>query len=102
MSSEILKSSTVVIAKDQISCDMAGESVILDLKSGIYYGLNAIGARVWSLMQESTPVEAILEVLLTEYEVEAERCETDLFALLQELASRNLIQIDRDNGKPAE
>jgi hypothetical protein len=44
MRAEIVKTSTVVAAKDQVSCDLVGEAVILDMKSGIYYGLNPVGA----------------------------------------------------------
>ena len=43
---------TVVVAKDQVSCDLAGEAAILNLKNGVYYGLNTVGARVWNLVQE--------------------------------------------------
>jgi hypothetical protein len=53
MRAEIAKTSTVVAAKDQVSCDLAGEAVILNLKSGIYYGLNPVAARVWSLIQRA-------------------------------------------------
>ena len=99
MKTQIAKTSTVVAAKDQVSCDLAGEAVILDMKSGIYYGLNPVGARVWSLIQEPRTVSAVLDMLLEQYDVETNRCEGDLFALLQDLATKNLIVIDaRTNG----
>lgn len=44
--------STVVTTKEQVSSDLAGEAVILNFKSGKYYGLNAVGSRVWNLIQE--------------------------------------------------
>src|SRR4030095_8042875 len=99
MKTQIAKTSTVVAAKDQVSCDLAGEAVILDMKSGIYYVLNPVGARVWSLIQEPRTVSAVLDMLLEQYDVETDRCECDLFALLQDLATKNLIVIDaRANG----
>ena len=85
--------STVVAAKDQISADLAGEAVLLHLKSGVYYGLNPVGARVWDLLKTPTPVRQISRVLLEEYRVDPQRCEQDLLALLQELETEGLIEM---------
>lgn len=92
MQNQISKTSTVVTAKDKIWCELADEAVILDLKTGVYYGLNAIGARIWNLLQEPKTVDTVLVTLLEEYEVEADRCADDLLALLQDLAGKGLIE----------
>ena len=98
MKQQISKSSTIVAAKDQVSCDLAGEAVILNLKSGVYYGLNPVGARVWSLIQEPRTVGAVLEALLEEYEVDPGRCEGDLLLLLDELIGRDLLEIKTETN----
>jgi len=55
----ILPESIVVVSKDQISCDLAGEAAILELKSGTYFGLDEIGATVWNvIVQPRRVVEA--------------------------------------------
>jgi hypothetical protein len=59
----------------------------------VYYGLDAVGARIWSLIQEPRTVNEIRDILLEEYEVEPERCERDLLALLQKLADEGLIEV---------
>jgi hypothetical protein len=86
-------SSTIVAAKDQIGCDLGGEEVILDLNSGIYYGLNAVGASIWKLIQEPITVSEIRKAIFDEYDVDSERCENDVVRLLNELAERNLINV---------
>ncbi len=63
-------SSSVLAASHQVSSDLGGEIAILDLKGGTYYGLDAVGARLWSLLQEFRTVEEIWDVLVHEYEVE--------------------------------
>jgi hypothetical protein len=88
--------SIVVVAQDQISCDLAAEVAILNITSGIYYGLNTVGTRIWKLIQEPRTVHEIRDALLEEYEVESERCERDVLALLQKLASKGLIEIKDD------
>jgi len=93
MSDQVLDSSIVVAAEDQVSSDLGGEMAILDLRVGVYYGLDEVGARVWQLIQEPRPVREVRDVLLEEYEVVPERCEHDLLALLQKLAEEGLIEV---------
>ena len=88
----VSRDSTIVAAKDQVSSDLGGEVAILDLKAGVYYGLDAVGARIWSLIQEPRAVNEIRDILLEEYDVTFERCERDLIALLQRLADEGLIE----------
>lgn len=83
--------STVVATEDQIYCNLNGEAVILDLSNGTYYGLDEIGARIWGLIQEPKPVSEIVDALIEEYDVDREHCESDLLALLNELASKGLV-----------
>ena len=85
--------SIVVASGDQVSSDLAGEIVMLNLKNGTYYGLDDVGARIWSLLQEPQPVAAVRDTILDEYEVEPERCERDLLALLRELQDSGLIEV---------
>ena len=93
LQSTISWNSVVVVSKDQVFCDLAGEAVILNLKSGVYYGLDAVGGRIWNLMQVPMTVSDIRDALLKEYEVEPSRCESDLLTLLGELAAAGLIAI---------
>ncbi len=91
--------SVVVVTKDQVSADLSGEAAILNLKNGIYYGLDNVGARIWSLVQEPRAVSEIRDTIVQEYDVGPERCETDLIALLEELLSKGLIEV-RDEKIP--
>jgi hypothetical protein len=95
MKSTVSGHSTVVAARDQVSSDLGKEVAILDLKAGVYYGLDAVAARIWNLIQEPRTVNEIRDILLEEYEVEPERCERDLLALLERLAAEGLIEAKR-------
>ena len=94
--SRISGRSLVVAAERQVSCDLAGEAVILKLDAGMYYGLDPIGARIWELIQEPMTVKDIRDVLLQEYEVAPEQCESELLALLENLVVEGLIDIQVD------
>jgi hypothetical protein len=94
--SDVLESSIVVAVKDQISSDLVDEAVVLHLKSGIYFGLNDVGARVWSLIQQPKSVADLREALLAEYEVAPDVCDRDLMQLLQDLKAADLIEVSHE------
>ncbi|QLE58687.1 PqqD family protein [Nostoc sp. TCL26-01] len=95
MSAQLITSehSRIVASKDQVYSELQGEAVILDIKSGVYYGLNQVGASVWNLIQTPKTTQEIQTALLAEYDVEAETCNRDLLVLLQDLAAKELIKI---------
>jgi hypothetical protein len=88
--------SLVEVNQNQVSSDLAGEAVILNLQSGTYYGLNAVGALIWNLIQSPITVDQIRAALLKEYEVEPEVCDRDLQMLLEDLQSVGLIEITHE------
>ncbi len=83
----------VVIAPDVLIREIGGESVILDLKSQRYLGLDEVGTRMWHALLESDSVQAAYDALLAEYEVEGEELETDLREFLERLLENKLIAI---------
>ncbi|NJM71420.1 MAG: PqqD family protein [Scytonema sp. RU_4_4] len=93
---EISESSIVVAAVEQISSDLGGEVVILNLKSGVYHGLNEVGAKIWNFIQQPKAVKDIKQKLLEEYEVESEVCIGDILALLEELKAVELIKVKNE------
>jgi 2-oxo-4-hydroxy-4-carboxy--5-ureidoimidazoline (OHCU) decarboxylase len=90
--------SMVVAAKEQAFCSLAEEAVILDLKAGVYYSLNDVGARIWYLIQEPKSVSDIRNTLLQEFDVEPDRCQQDLLRLLQDLAGKELIRVQDEKA----
>ncbi len=68
------------------------ELVLLDLDAGTYFGLNAIGARVWEGLARERSLTEVLGELLNVYEVSAARLETDVAALIDDLLERGLLQ----------
>lgn len=86
--------STIMVAQDVVSCDLVEEAAILNLKDGVYYGLNPVGARIWNLIQKPVKVSEILELLIEEYDVEKEVCQNDLMELLNQLLDKELVKIE--------
>ncbi len=72
--------------------EVNGETVLLDLASENYFGLDEIGTRIWGLLQAGSSVGETLETLLGEYEVERETLEDDVGKLLQKLQEAGLVE----------
>ena len=83
----------MVAAPEQVSCALGEESAILNMKNSVYYGMNAVGTRIWNLLAEPRSIVQLRDVLLDEYEVEPTRCEKDLLLLLEKMRIEGLIQV---------
>lgn len=99
MSDRITLESHVVAARDQVSSPLAEEVAILQLSAGEYYSLDPVAARIWSLLATPASVRSIRDVLVAEYEVDAEQCARDVVAFLRELHEARLIEV-RDSTPP--
>ena len=73
--------------------EVADEAVILDINSGVYYGLNSVGVDVWQWLQQPQTEAQIVDCLLTKYDVDKERANRDIRAILEEMLSVGLIEI---------
>lgn len=85
--------SVVVATSDQVSCGLGQESAILNMKNSVYYGMNAVGTRVWNMIVEPRSVVQLRDALLDEYEVDPARCEQDLLQLLEQMRTEGLIEV---------
>ena len=97
--SKVLLDSTIVRSSDQVSTDLGGEAVILGLRSHEYFGLEDVGVRIWGIIREPKTVRDILDTLLNDYDVEPKRCESDLLAVLQEMADEGLIEVRNETTR---
>ncbi len=86
--------SKIRVADDVLARELDGESVLLDLKRGTYFGLNAVGTRMWTLLAEHGQVRAAYATLSAEYDVAPEQLQHDLLALVENLSAEQLVEID--------
>jgi hypothetical protein len=90
------ESSVVSATSQQVSCALADETLILQLETGNYFRLNQVGTATWEFMQESHSVREIYLEILSQYEVDSQRWERDLYGLLKEMRGAGLIEISGD------
>jgi hypothetical protein len=76
---------------DAVESAVGDETVILHLKNGTYYGLDAVGTRIWSLLKEGLTPTDICERLAQEYEVAGDVIEADARKFLTDLAAQDIV-----------
>ena len=85
---------SVIIPTQVMARQVSDETVILDLASGNYYGLDAVGSRLWQLLAEGKSPAAARDILLAEYEVGPQQLDLDIARLIQELHAKGLVALD--------
>ncbi|HKO15611.1 MAG TPA: PqqD family peptide modification chaperone [Gemmatimonadaceae bacterium] len=85
--------SVVVASNEQISCDVADEAVLLSMQSGEYYGLNAVGASIWRLIQQPRAVPALCDALQSEYDIDPSSCASEVLGFLTEMLALGLVEV---------
>jgi Coenzyme PQQ synthesis protein D (PqqD) len=76
---------------DVVCREIEGEAVLLHLGTGIYFGLNAVGTRIWQLLDAAQDAPAIVDTLALEYDADRETIARDVGELLAALAAGQLI-----------
>ena len=69
-----------------------GEVVMLSLRNGEYYGLDAVGTRIWELLEQPVRFSFLIDNLMEEFEVERGICEKDTREYLETLLARQLLR----------
>jgi PqqD family protein of HPr-rel-A system len=81
-----------VTLSDGVTATRLGdETVVLDARAGRYFGLEAVGSRVWALLERGATLNELARIVADEYDVEHEACQRDIRALLSDLQSAGLI-----------
>lgn len=83
----------IAISDDVLAQELAGETILLDLASEQYYGLDNVGTRIWQLLREHQDLKSILERLCAEYDATADRLEGDMLAFVGSLADGGLVNV---------
>jgi len=82
---------TVRISEEVVFRELDGEAVLLHLATGIYFGLNDVGTRIWALLRQDGALQSVFEAMKQQYDVAPERLEKDLLELVEQMRSKGLV-----------
>ena len=92
MQLDFTSDTTLMAVADHAACELGGEAVVLNLDTGVYYGLDTVGTRVWRLFQQPRSLGEVRDLIVNEFEVAPERCEADLLAFAAALNAHGLLR----------
>ena len=67
------------------------ETVLLDIESGLYFGVDRVGQRIWELAGSGRTLGDIVEAIVAEFEVERPQAEADVMSFVATLVGRGLL-----------
>ena len=67
------------------------ETVLLNLETGIYFGVDQVGQRIWQLVGDGNSLQGIVDSIVAEYEVEARQAESDVLDFTRTLVDKGLL-----------
>ena len=86
-------SDRVTVPNEILISNLQDESVILNLNSERYFGLDDVGARMLSVLANSDSIETAYESLAAEYDVDRDALRHDLTSLIEQLLAQGLIEV---------
>jgi len=90
----------IELPKEVVWTKLGEEVAIMNSQTGTYFGLDAVGSRIWCLMADGLAIDEVVSTLLSEYGVDEQRIRNDLRELIEQLAARSLVKISNDEDSP--
>jgi hypothetical protein len=84
---------TVVQVADLLSTTLEGNTVLMSLEQGKYYGMDSVGSRIWELISQPRAVTEVCDRLMDEYDVAGDRWVQDVLIFLNDLQNENLLKV---------
>jgi hypothetical protein len=86
----------VVPNESVVGAELDGEAVLLNVDTGVYFGLDALATRIWNLITQGATEDQIVNHLLEEYEAERAQLSADTAEFLELLVAKGLARISEE------
>jgi len=91
---EITTNTVISQIEEIVTTDIDGETVMMSIENGEYYGLDDIGSRIWELIARPIKVSDLIDTLLERFDVDRETCEIDVLKFLNELNEDRILEVE--------
>lgn len=86
----------ITVSQDVLITSVNSAVLMLETNTGVYYELDEIGGRIWKLLEEHGTIDAVVDALIREFDVEAAQARIDVVRLVHELTANKLAAIHTD------
>lgn len=74
-----------------LASQLGEETVMMDMDSGDYLGINSVASDMWALLQEPIKVETLIKTMVEMYDVSEEVCKAELETFLPKMFAQNML-----------
>jgi coenzyme PQQ synthesis protein D (PqqD) len=89
------------VSDDVVTRELDGEAIILNLASGVYFGLDPVGTRMWQLIAERARLQDVLDAVREEYDAPVDIVAADLLRLVDDLLGHGLVTPADEAARPS-
>ncbi len=93
MGTEITMDSIISQIEEIVASEIDGETVMMSIENGEYYGLDLVGSEIWKHLGSPFKVADLIDALLAKYDIDRETCKKDVLVFLNELSGNKIIQV---------
>ena len=93
MNEQVSLSSIAQRNTEIVDASIDGETVMMSIENGQYYGLDQIGSHIWSKLETPQKVEELCQELGKEYDVTEQECQKDVLQFLNTLSENGIIEV---------
>lgn len=76
-----------------VAVDMDGDTVMMCIETGQYFGVAGVAARVWDLLENSMSLDELVRIIQAEYEVDEATCQADLMVFVRSMAIQGVVRL---------
>jgi hypothetical protein len=84
----------VILNQELLQSEIDGETIMMSIDNGKYYGLNTVASRIWEIIKDEPLFAEIVEKLVTEYDIDKTQCEKETKDFLIKLIENKLIKLE--------
>jgi hypothetical protein len=88
----LTRDARLIIPEQVVTRQVGDETVLLNLESGTYFGLDPVGSRFLELLQTEGALAPVIARMLEEFDVTEAQLEADLFQLSEEMLASGLLE----------
>jgi len=89
-----LSGNSVIVRKNNLlHHEIDNDLVVVSIERGMYFGIEEIGKRIWSLIKTPQSISAICEILVQEYQIDYQVCQRDVIDFLIEALGEGIIEV---------
>lgn len=79
------------VSDSVVAAELDNEMVLLNVETGVYFGLDEVGTTIWSLITDGLDEQEIVERIVADYDVEPARVSDDVRGFIEQLEHKGLL-----------